>query len=60
MIDTNELKTSFPSISKIEIENYKAGDNFVFYKIIIKFKDGSVLFVNEYTSINDRKYSFHW
>lgn len=60
MIDINELKSKFSSIHEVQILNYKAGDNFVYYKITISFIDSSQLLINEFASLKERKYSFHW
>ena len=60
MIDIKRLKSNFRSISSIIILDYKIGEDFVYYKMVISFIDQSKLMVNEYSSRTERNYSFHW
>ena len=60
MINIESLKSKYNSIDKIIILDLQSGDNFVYYKMQISFINKSSLYVNEYNSVEERKYSYHW
>lgn len=41
----------------LELRN---GENFVYHKLHILFIDKSKLFINEFNSVEERNYSYHW
>ncbi|MCY3414322.1 MAG: hypothetical protein INQ03_21935 [Candidatus Heimdallarchaeota archaeon] len=60
MYKPNELKSKYHFNKEIDITDLRTGSNFVYIKMKIKLNDSSVIFVKEYNSIDERKYSYHW
>src|ERR1035437_7758596 len=47
-------------ITGFDVLEYNIDEGKLHYKIKISFTDNSLLFVKEYVSETERKYSFHW
>jgi len=47
-------------IADFDVLEYNADADKLHYKLKLSFIDGSLLFVKEYLSGTERKYSFHW
>ncbi len=47
-------------IESYEVQDYRHDNGGFYYRLQIKFKDHSALFVREYVEGTERKYAFHW
>ena len=47
-------------IKKFEILDFKSGEKFYYLKIKADIKNNTELYIREYMSIGDEKYSYHW
>lgn len=46
--------------SEYEVLDYKSFRGGFYIKIKVSLKDGSVLFIKEYSDQNERNYAYHW
>jgi hypothetical protein len=54
------LLLNSPVAISFRILDYRAGKDFQYFKIEVVIKDGPILFIREYQSLTDFKYSYHW
>ena len=51
-------KSSF--VKDFKVHDFKTGKEFAYIKLEILFKDSSKVYIREFVSSTQRKYSFHW
>jgi len=47
-------------IDRFHVEEHQQNAQRKYYRLTVRFVDGSVLHVREYVSATERNYSFHW
>ncbi len=47
-------------VKKFEIMDFKTGEKFYYCKIKADVKNKTELYIREYMSVGDEKYSYHW
>jgi hypothetical protein len=51
---------SSKAVKDYELLEYKTFSGGFYIKIKVNIKDGSLLYIREYSDINERNYSYHW
>ena len=60
MLRTLELLQNSKAVKRFEILDFKSGGKFYYLKIRADIKNNTKLFISEYMSASEEKYSYHW
>lgn len=60
MLRTLKLLQNSKAVKRFEILDFKAGEKFYYLKIRADIKNNTELFIREYMSVREEKYSYHW
>ena len=60
MLRTLELLQNSKAVKRFEILDFKSGEKFYYLKIRADIKNNTELFIREYMSAREEKYSYHW